>query len=194
MITDNGTLIFNRSDVISQGSQFNGTPITGSGGVVQAGSGSTTLNAANTYSGTTAVNNGELFITPACQSGGEFDVANGAKFGIAASSVTSGSATIGVLALGTGGATTLDFSYGFVGNPTNATLTAGAVTINGTSAIRIGGTFVAGTFPVLKYTSLSGTFNSTVVGPRGVAATVSTARQICPPGAGWSSTTRTLSP
>ena len=172
VITDNGTLIFNRSDVISQGIQFNGTPITGSGGVVQAGSGSTTLNAANTYAGTTAVNNGELFITPACQSGGEFDVANGAKFGIAASSVTSGSATIGGLALGTGGATTLDFSYGFAGNPTNATLTAGAVTINGTSAIRIGGTFVAGTFPVLKYTSLSGTFNSTVVGPRGVAATL----------------------
>ena len=172
VITDNGTLIFNRSDTISQGSQFNGTPITGSGGVIQAGSGSTTLNAANTYSGTTAVNNGELFITPACQSGGEFDVANGAKFGISASSLTSGSATIGVLALGTGGATTIDFSYGFVGNPTNATLTAGAVTINGNSAIRIGGNFVPGTFPVLKYASLTGTFNSTVVGPRGVAATL----------------------
>ncbi len=78
---------------------------------------------------------------------GMWSVADNAKFGVSANSVTN-SATIGNLTLGSGGATTLDFSYGFTGNPTNAALVAGAVTINGTSAIRIGGTFVAGTFPV----------------------------------------------
>jgi autotransporter-associated beta strand protein len=167
-----GTLIFNRSDTLVQGSQFSGAPITGGGSIVQAGSGTTTLNAANAYSGSTTVNNGELFITPAYQSGGNVLVADNAKFGISASSV-SNSATIGSLTLGNIGATTLDFSYGFAGNPTNAALVAGAVTVNGTSTVRVGGSFIVGTFPVLKYSSLSGSFASTVVGPRGVTATVS---------------------
>lgn len=167
-----GALIFDRSDALVQGTQFSGAPITGGGSVVQAGSGTTTLNAANTYSGSTTVNNGELFITPAYQAGGNVSVANDAKFGVLANSVST-SATIGSLTLGSGGATALDFSYGFAGNPTNAALSAGAVTINGASAVRVGGAFVVGTFPVLKYSSLSGTFSGTVAGPRGVTATLS---------------------
>lgn len=167
-----GTLIFNHSDALVQGTQFSGAPITGGGSVVQAGSGTTTLNAANTYSGSTTVNNGELFITPNYQVGGNVSVADNAKFGVSASSV-SNSATIGSLTLGNGGATTLDFSYGFAGNPTNAALAANNVTINGTCAIHVSGAFVLGTFPVLKYSSLSGTFSGTVTGPRGVTATLS---------------------
>ena len=167
-----GTLIFNRSDALVQGTHFSSAPIIGSGAVVQAGSGTTTLTALNTTGGTITVNNGELFITPVYQGGGGVSVANAAKFGIIASSA-SNSPTIGSLNLGSGGATTLDFSYGFAGNPTNATLVAGAVTISGTSTIRIGGSFAVGTFPVLKYSTLSGAFAGTVVGPRGVTATLS---------------------
>lgn len=170
-IDDEGTLTFNRSNAVVQGVDFTGTPITGAGGIVQAGSGTTTLNAANTYSGAMTANNGELFITPAYQSGGNVSVAGGAKFGISANSVTN-SAAIGSLTLGVG-ATTLDFSYNFAGNPTNAALAAGAVTINGTATIRIGGGFAVGAFPVLKYTSLTGTFAGGVAGPRGVTATLS---------------------
>jgi autotransporter-associated beta strand protein len=84
----------------------------------------------------------------------------------------SNSATIGNLALGSGGATTLDFSYGFTGNPTNVALTAGSATITGTSTIRIGGSFAIGSFPVLKYSSLSGSFSG-VSAPRGTTATLS---------------------
>lgn len=171
-IVNDGTLIFNRTNALVQGTHFNGGPITGAGSVVQDGAGTTTLTAANTYTGGTTVNNGELFITPAYQAGGDVAVANNASFGVSASSV-SNSATIGSLTLGAGGATTLDFSYTFVGNPTNAALQAGVVTINGTSVIRIGGSFAVGTFPVLKYGSLSGAFASTVEGPRGVTATLS---------------------
>ncbi len=167
-----GALIFNHSDALVQGTQFSGAPITGGGSIVQAGSGTTTLNAANAYSGSTTVNNGELFITPAYQSVGNVLVADSAKFGVSASSV-SNSATIGNLTLGNGGATALDFSYGFAGNPTNVALAAGAVTINGTCVIHVSGAFVVGTFPVLKYSSLSGTFAGTVPGPRGVTATLS---------------------
>ena len=171
-IDDEGTLIINRSNAVVQGVDFSSSPIGGGGGFTQAGSGTTTLNLANTYSGLTAVNNGELFITPAYQQGGNVSVADGAKFGISASSVTN-SAIIGNLTLGSSlGGTTLDLSYGLVGNPTNAALVANAVSITGTSAIRIGGSFTVGTFPILKYSSLSGTFNSQVTGPRGVTATV----------------------
>jgi len=166
-----GTLIFNRSNTVVQGVDFAATPITGAGNVVQAGAGTTTLNAANSYSGTTLVNNGGLFITPASLAGGDVTVANGARFGVLASSV-SNSATIGNLNLGSGGTTTLEFSYGLTGNPTNAALAANAVTVSGTSVIRISGNFVAGTFPVLKYNSLSGAFAGTAVGSRGVTATV----------------------
>lgn len=171
VIQNDGTLKFNRSDALVQGTHFSTAPITGSGSVIQEGSGTTTLNAANTYTGPTTVNDGELFITPAYQAGGDVAVANDASFGVSASSVSS-SAMIGNLTLGNGGATTLDFSYGLQENPTNAALAAGAVIINGTSAIRIGGSFEVGTFPVLKYGSLSGAFESTVDGPRGVTATL----------------------
>lgn len=172
IIDDEGTLKFNRSDALVQGVNFASAPIIGSGSVVQDGLGTTTLNAANSYTGPTLVNHGELFITPACQNGGDVVVADGASFGVSANSV-SNSAVVGTLTLGNGGQTTLDFSYGLVGNPTNAALTANAVAINGTGSIRVGGNFVVGTFPVLKYGSLSGSFSGTVVGPRGVTATLS---------------------
>lgn len=171
-ILNDGTLRFNRTNALVQGTHFSSAPITGVGAVIQDGTGTTTLTAANTYAGQTIVNNGALFITPAYQGGGDVVVANGATFGVAASSVST-SALVGSLNLGSGGATTLDFSFGFVGNPTNAAIIANAVTISGTSAVRIGGSFAVGTFPVLKYNSLSGTFNTSVSGPRGVTATLS---------------------
>jgi fibronectin-binding autotransporter adhesin len=171
-IVNDGTLKFNRTNALVQGVNFSGAPITGAGSVVQDGSGTTTLTAANTYAGLTTVNNGELFITPAYQGAGDVVVGNGAKFGVSASFVTNG-AVVGNLIMGSGGATMLDFSYTQTGNPTNAALNAGTVTISGTSAIRIGGSFTVGTFPVLKYGTLSGAFASSVAGPRGVTATLS---------------------
>jgi autotransporter-associated beta strand protein len=172
IIDDEGTLKFNRTNAMVQGIDFASAPIVGAGSVVQNGAGTTTLNAANAYTGPTVINAGELFITPAYQNAGDVQVADGAGFGVSASSV-SNSAVIGNLTLGSSGQTTLDFSYGLTGNPTNAALIASTITINGSSSIRIGGSFVAGTFPVLKYGSFSGSFNGTVTGPRGVTATLS---------------------
>ena len=48
-ISDNGTLIFNRGNAVVQGTDFGG--ISGSGGLVQLGTGALILNASNTYSG-----------------------------------------------------------------------------------------------------------------------------------------------
>jgi len=56
-ITDNGTLAFNRTDAVSFG-----TLVTGSGGLTQAGSGTLTLTANNTFTGTTTISAGTLSI------------------------------------------------------------------------------------------------------------------------------------
>jgi fibronectin-binding autotransporter adhesin len=56
-VTDNGTLAFNRSDAVSFG-----TLITGSGGLTQLGTGTLTLTANNTFTGTTTISAGTLSI------------------------------------------------------------------------------------------------------------------------------------
>jgi autotransporter-associated beta strand protein len=60
VITNNGTIIFNRSDTITQGTDFGSAAITGSGSVTQSGSGITVLSAANTYAGNTTITAGTL--------------------------------------------------------------------------------------------------------------------------------------
>jgi fibronectin-binding autotransporter adhesin len=56
-VTDNGSLIFNRSDNVT----FNAT-ISGSGNLTQNGSGTAVLGGTNTYSGGTIINNGTLLV------------------------------------------------------------------------------------------------------------------------------------
>ena len=58
-ITNNGTLAFNRSDTITQGTDFNSV-IGGTGALIQAGSGTLALSGANTYSGGTTLSVGTL--------------------------------------------------------------------------------------------------------------------------------------
>jgi fibronectin-binding autotransporter adhesin len=64
-ISVTGTFAINRSNAVAQGTDFSGAAITGTGGFTNAGSGTTTLNAANTFSGTTRLgtNAGTLAIT-----------------------------------------------------------------------------------------------------------------------------------
>ncbi|GEP45319.1 beta strand repeat-containing protein [Brevifollis gellanilyticus] len=59
-ITNNGSFVINRSNAVVQGTHFSGSAITGSGSFVQAGAGTTTLTAANTYAGVTTVSAGAL--------------------------------------------------------------------------------------------------------------------------------------
>jgi fibronectin-binding autotransporter adhesin len=56
-VTDNGTLAFDRSDILT----FSGL-ISGTGGVEQTGTGITVLTAANTYTGQTTVDDGSLIV------------------------------------------------------------------------------------------------------------------------------------
>jgi autotransporter-associated beta strand protein len=57
-ITNNATLVFNRSNTITQGTDF-ANSITGTGNLIQAGSGTLVLGT-NTYNGATTVNAGTL--------------------------------------------------------------------------------------------------------------------------------------
>jgi autotransporter-associated beta strand protein len=64
-ITVNGTLAFNRSNDLAQGTDFSTSAISGTGSLVQSGTGNLTLNAANTYSGGTKLNSGTLVLNNA---------------------------------------------------------------------------------------------------------------------------------
>jgi fibronectin-binding autotransporter adhesin len=59
-IVNNGTLVFDRSDTLTQNTDFTNSAITGTGGIRQTGAGGTTLNVANTFSGNTTVEEGSL--------------------------------------------------------------------------------------------------------------------------------------
>jgi len=62
-ISVDGALIFNRSDTITQGTDFGAASITGSGSLTKAGTGKLILNAANTYAGSTTLSAGTLRLT-----------------------------------------------------------------------------------------------------------------------------------
>jgi len=120
-INNNGTLVFNRSNAITQGTDF-ASVIAGNGNVIQNGSGTLTLSGANTYTGLTTVSVGTL------------------KLG---SSTALGS-TAGATAVGSGGLLDLNGQTG-VAEALNYTGTggllnsaAGAATVSGTVGIGSG--------------------------------------------------------
>jgi autotransporter-associated beta strand protein len=67
-IVDDGTLAFNRTDTVTQGTHFNSV-ISGTGAVDQNGSGTVVLNGVNTYSGATTLNAGTLLVNNTTGSG-----------------------------------------------------------------------------------------------------------------------------
>lgn len=59
-VASGAVFAINRSDIVTQGTEFSAAPITGAGGFTQAGGGTTVLTAANTFTGTTTVSSGVL--------------------------------------------------------------------------------------------------------------------------------------
>jgi fibronectin-binding autotransporter adhesin len=137
-ILDNATLVFNRSDNIAQGSQFSSAAIAGYGGLVQAGSGMLTLNAANTFGGGTTISSGTLSAATIASGASNLGNANTAI-------ALGGTSTPGTL-LYTGNSTT--FAPGLAINPgggklvvstAGQTLTLGSATWGSSGALAIGG-------------------------------------------------------
>ncbi len=168
-VANNGTLAFNRSDALG----FAGV-ISGGGAVQQMGTGTTTLTAANTYTGGTVVNAGTLQLGAGASlaAGGALTV-NGGTFNLNGNNQTVGalSGTGGAIALGSGTLTAGDSSNttlaaaisgsgGFVkqGSGTltltaasnftgGTTLNAGILVVNGslTSGVAVNGGMLRGT-------------------------------------------------
>ena len=61
-IVNNGVLVFNRSNTITQGTDFSSSAISGTGSLVKNGSNTLVLTAANSYAGTTTISAGTLQI------------------------------------------------------------------------------------------------------------------------------------
>jgi fibronectin-binding autotransporter adhesin len=151
-LMNNGTLAINRSNAVTLGDTISGT-----GSLVQAGSGTTSLSANNTYSGTTTISSGTLQVGTGGTSGtlGSGALTNNGTLAINRSSAVTLGAELsgtGSLAQNGSGTTTLSANNTYSGTTTisggtlqvgaggaSGTLGSGAVTNNGALAINRSG-------------------------------------------------------
>lgn len=170
-IVDNGTLQFNRTNAVTQGVDFTGSAITGTGGITQLGAGSTlTLNTTNTYAGNTVIG-----------------AAGGTTAIRATASGALGAGTVSIF--GNAGSNRLELSGGITlgnaivqsGKDTTATLAAPSIinisgnnTLTGTVSVTTGGTASsiqsdAGTLTLSNATALTSVATGArIVGFKGV--------------------------
>ena len=114
-ILDNGTLAFNRSNTITQGTDFSGSAISGNGSLTQAGSGTLVLTATNGYTGTTTIS-----------SSGTLQLGNGGTTGSVAGPIVNN----GALAFNRSDSPTFNNSISGTGS---LRLPSGTVTLTGTN-------------------------------------------------------------
>src|SRR5581483_4773334 len=137
------------SNAVTQGTDFSGLAISGSGSFTQAGSGTTTLTANNTYTGATNINNGTVIVSGSLSATTSVTVSNatlkvnGAINALAALTVggggtLKGSGSVGSVTASSGGTVAPGNSTGIITFNGDFNLQAGAHL-----AIEIGGT-VAG--------------------------------------------------
>lgn len=114
-LANNGTLVFNRADVFTVAGTISGT-----GGVTQAGTGTTVLTANNTFQGDTLISSGALAVGDAAHTGAALYGGSGSSAPQSLRTMATGSGTVRVAANATLG------GYGTVGS---------SVTNNGTVAV-----------------------------------------------------------
>ncbi|MBW8782923.1 MAG: autotransporter-associated beta strand repeat-containing protein [Verrucomicrobia bacterium] len=167
-ITNNANLTINRSNAVAQGTDFSGSAITGSGSFTQAGTGTTTLNAANTYTGATTVSAGTLkagvasvantsgafgnnsAVTLANVAGATLDITgfNTQIGSLTGGGTTGGNVTLGAATLTVGGNNTSPAAYAGVISGTNGVLAkigTGTLALNNANTYTGGTTISAGT-------------------------------------------------
>ena len=125
-------VIVKQSDTVTQGTDFSGT-LNGLGGFTQAGSGTTILNLANSYTGTTNVNAGTLIINGnQAAATGAVTVANGATLG--GSGIVGGAVTVnGILSPGNSPGILTVSSLDLIGGSTTRMQLIGAGNLAGTA-------------------------------------------------------------
>jgi autotransporter-associated beta strand protein len=185
VIQDNATLIINHNNTFGQNTNLSSSPIMGSGSLVQAGSGTTILTAANNFAGDTIVSGGTLLVNGSIAN--TATVMSGAKLG--GNGTIGGVVTVqsgGQLGAGTPaniGTLTLNSTPvlgGSVFVKVNAsTAQADRITVNapvfysGTLVVsNTGVPLLAGdTFTIVSATSHNGNFSSIVGTPAGTPGT-----------------------
>ena len=159
-ITNNGTLVFNRSNTMTQGTAF-ASAIGGTGNVVQAGTGTLVLSGVNTCTESTTVSSGNLTISNASALGGSGSgttVASGAALQI------QGDIAVGAEALNLAGS---GFSNGgALRNLSGANSLSGAITLSGATTIGsdAGALTLSGGISGTQNLTLTGAGNTTISG------------------------------
>ena len=140
-ITDNGTLAFNHTNAVTQGTDFTAAAITGNGSLTQAGSGTLTLNAINTYTGGTTVNAGTLSLNAGGGTGaarGVVTVNPGATLTLAATDALGYTSTaVAITTLNVNGGTVNNTTAGNEGFLASFNLTGGTVSSTGGGVYQI---------------------------------------------------------
>ena len=135
-ITNNGTLVFNRTGNITQGTDFSNT-ISGTGNLTQAGSGNLTISSSsNTYTGATTVSAGTLTLSGGLSNSSV--MVNGGAFNQTAAGTIAGSSATFTLS---GGSATLAGNNTYAGG---TTLSAGTLQVGHANALGTSGTINLG--------------------------------------------------
>ncbi|HLX69365.1 MAG TPA: autotransporter-associated beta strand repeat-containing protein [Verrucomicrobiae bacterium] len=149
-IVDNSILVFDRSDANTYNQGVSGT-----GGIVQFGTGSLTMTGSNSLSGNITVSNGTMVIST-FYNGFSFVTVNDGKHLAVVNEGSGSQAFLNSLTLGnTTGGTTLEFQN--VADPLTAVITNASLTINGSSTIQItgiSGLTAGNVYPLIGYNNL----------------------------------------
>ncbi len=130
-ISDGGNLAFNRNNAVVQGTDFTSAVISGAGTITQLGSGSLTLNSANTYAGGTTLSAGTLNINNAgTGTGSAIGTGKLTISGVSTIDNTSGSA----ITISTNNLEAWNSSFTFLGS-NDLNLGTGAITLGGSGTL-----------------------------------------------------------
>ena len=135
-ITDNAILAFNRTNSVVQGTDFSGSAVGGTGAIIQLGTGSLTLNAANGYQAGTTLSAGTLNINNSSAIGtGRLTIS-----AVSTIDNTSGNA----ITLSTNNAQAWNSNFTFLGS-SDLNFGTGLITLNGSQTVTAGaGTLTEG--------------------------------------------------